>query len=117
MDQFDDDAGERLRQQIADIERRRSAAKINGIPALERLMELAQGDTGQARIVGRFLLGLYNGTAYPFPLFNLRSLDMDIWDDCMAVLALDQFPEKEIHLILPNGSQVFDRLIALLGRT
>ncbi|MFZ5883638.1 MAG: DUF7673 family protein [Chloroflexota bacterium] len=111
MDNFNnDDMSHRLRLQLGDIERRRSAVKINGIPALQRLMEIAQGDTGQARIVGRFLLGLYNSDAFPFPLADLRGLDLDIWDDCMAVLALDQFPEKEIHMILPNGPEVFDRL-------
>lgn len=105
-----------MRKQLAEIERRRSAAKTNGIPALQRLMEIALGDSGQAEIVALFLLGLYNSYAYPFPLNRLRSLDMDLWDDCMAVLALDQFPEKEVHLILPEGERVFDVLRRRYGR-
>ena len=33
-----------------------------GFEALQRLYEVARMDTGQAGVVGRFLLGLYNGT-------------------------------------------------------
>lgn len=31
-----------------------------GVPALQRLAKIAQGDTGQASTVRLFLLGLYN---------------------------------------------------------
>jgi|GEM_PF-6655441 len=92
MGRFNNDISHRLRLQHEDIERRRSAVKINGIPALQRLMEIAQGGTGQARIVGRFLLGIYNNDAFPFPLADLRGL------------------------ILPNGPLVFNRMLSIWGR-
>lgn len=78
-----------------------------GIEALHRLVPVAQRDTGQSSVVGRFLLGLYNGQAYPFDLTELRRLDVGLFDDCLAVLRLDNTPEQEVHEYLPRGESIW----------
>ncbi|MCQ8103545.1 hypothetical protein NP590_05455 [Methylomonas sp. SURF-2] len=97
-------------QQILDLDAERQAATEAGIPALIRLAEIAERDTGQAGTVRRFLLGLYNGYRFKFNLTTLRGLDKALFDDCMAVLALDaRATAKEIHHYLDNGPQTFER--------
>ena len=88
----------------------RADAHENGLPALRRLAEVAWGDSGQARIVGRFLLGLYNGRAYPFDMCRLRSLDLKLHQDCLAVLRLDYHPAREVHEYLEDGYALFKYL-------
>lgn len=83
-----------LLEQLAAHEQDRKQAHTNGLPALERLAQVAQRDSGQARIVGLFLLALYNGPAFPFDLTQLRGLDAELFRDCMAVLHLDYHPAQ-----------------------
>lgn len=76
----------------------RDAREARGMPALKRLVRIAHGDHGGAVRVRRFLLGLYNGGAFPFDLTDLRYLDLAIQEDCLAVLAMDiDGPSVEIH--------------------
>lgn len=102
------DITELLAKQLA----RTAAARAAGLPALRRLVDVAQRDTGQSRVCGRLLLGLYNGSAYPFSLVDLRLLDHALWQDCMAVLAMDQCPEKEVHQLIEDGCAIWDELKA-----
>lgn len=81
-----------------------------GTQALARLVPVALRDSGQSRTVGRFLLGLYNGHEFPFTLTDLRSLDAGLFDDCIAVLRLDNVPELEVHEYLPKGQMIFNQL-------
>jgi len=96
--------------QLASLEADRQQAHTTGLPALERLAAVARQDSGQARIIGLFLLGLYNGSAYPFDLTQLRSLDAQLFRDCLAVLHLDYYPEQEIHQYLRAGDALFAHL-------
>lgn len=76
----------------------RAEREARGLPALERLLWVAHGDHGQAVRVRRFLIGLYNGSTFPFDLTDLRSLDATLQEDCLAVLAMDMDgPRVEIH--------------------
>lgn len=99
-----------LAQMLADQERDQRQRLETGLPALGRLVEVARRDTGQARVCGRFLLGLYNGSYYRFNLNDLRGLDTELLDDCLAVLSMDARPVKEVHQLLPNGEAVFRAL-------
>ena len=72
--------------------------------ALAVLIEIARGDTGQSGICRRFLLGLYNANAWPFPLTDLRALDLELLQACLVVLradAIGAWPE-EIHEVSGN---------------
>ncbi len=95
---------------IAAEEAELPAIRATGIEALRRLVPVALRDSGQSRIVGRFLLSLYNGSAFPFALTDLRGLDSSLWDDCLAVLRLDRRPELEVHEYIANGDQIWSQL-------
>lgn len=101
---------EKFSRRIAEHEARRAAAREPGIAALKRVLTVARRDTGQSRVCGRFLLSLYNGSAFPFDLTDLRRLDHDLHEDCIAVLRLDQSPEKEVHNYFVNGDRIWDEL-------
>jgi len=77
-----------------------SAPTEQQLEALKRLWVIAQRDTGQARVVFRFLVGLYNGPRFPFDLTDLRLLDDAILNDVMAVLWMDSRPQSEVHELL-----------------
>lgn len=81
-----------------------------GIEALHRLMPVAQQDSGQSQRIARFLLGLYNGSRFPFDLTDLRGLDYELFQDCMAVLAMDYMPEMEVHRYFDDGGALFEQL-------
>lgn len=97
-------------QELANIEHHRAQAHAEGQPALQRLALAARLSSGQARIVGRFLLGLYDAHSYPFPLSDLRGLDLDLFQDCLAVLRMDYHPVREIHEYLTDGPELFRQL-------
>ncbi len=92
------------------FEQRRAQAHTEGLDALQRLAEVSRDDTGQSQTIGRFLLGLYNGHAYPFNLVSLRGLDVALHDDCMAVLRLDYEPKQEAHEYIADGHELIKQL-------
>lgn len=97
-------------QQILDAQAERKTAIEAGIPALIRLADIAERDTGQANTVRSFLLSLYNGYRFPFNLTRLRGLDKALFDDCMAALTLDaRATAQEIHHYLDDGGERFER--------
>lgn len=81
-----------------------------GIPALQRLLPIAQGHSGQCRIVANFLLSLYNGNRFKFDLTDFRSLDIAIFIDCIAVLWMDYRPKQEVHSYFKNGDKIWEDL-------
>jgi hypothetical protein len=85
--------------------------KDAGLDSLAVLIDLTRGDTGQCGVVARFLAGLYNGADFPFDLTELRGLDADLFEHCMAVLRLDNHPEVEIHKYIPDGDKVFLKML------
>jgi len=102
-------------RQIRDLEIERQAVTDAGIPALIRLAEIAESDTGQAATVRRFLLGLYNGYRFPFNLITLRGLDKALFDDCLAVLKLDaRVTRQEVHQYFDNGGELFERFVDMM---
>jgi hypothetical protein len=101
-------------KKMAALEAERDAAISAGVPALRRLMELAESrDSGQIGTVVRALAGLYNGRRFPLDLTQLRGLDTDIFEDLIAVIRLDaRACKQEIHLYFENGGPRLERLIA-----
>lgn len=86
----------------------RAELEERGVAALERLVRIGRGESGQTRHVRRFLIGLYNGETFPFDLTDLRCVDRAIQEDCLAVLAMDiDGPGVEIHC-RPGGAIVAD---------
>lgn len=85
-------------------------ASQDQIEALKRLWIIANGHSGQCRHVAGFLLGLYNGERFPFDLTGFRSLDTDIFADCLSVLEMDNCPAQEVHEYFPDGGRLFENL-------
>jgi hypothetical protein len=57
--------------------------------ALERLIQVAQRDTGQSRIVANFLLAWWNAASCGgFDLTDLWAVDASIAEDMLAVIIL-----------------------------
>lgn len=81
-----------------------------GREALFALLPVAQSDTGQSGVVAKFLLGIYNGTRFPFNLSELRRLDRSLFNQCIQVLAMDFQPEREIHECVNEGGRFFEEL-------
>lgn len=83
-----------------------------GVLALARLLNIARSSvgTGQGRRIAAFLLGLYNGTRFKFDLTDFRSLDAEIFADCMLVLEMDSHPRQEVHRYFVNGSKIWEQL-------
>jgi hypothetical protein len=90
-------------------------AHIEGLPALKRLFEAVQGHSGQCRYVARFLLGLYNGTRFPFDMTNFRAIDRELSDDCFLVLRMDRCLLKEVHQYFEDGGKRFEAMAKRWG--
>lgn len=98
------------RQALQAREALRPMIEAQGVAALKRLLPIAESDTGQSRRIARFLLGLYNGTRFPFDLTELRCIDFDLFEDCLAVLHMDHQPERELHRYFEGGGERFEAL-------
>lgn len=105
-----DDPFAKTFNELAHIERERPTILEAGEAALRRLLPVAQGDTGQSRVVARFLLNLYNGNRFPFDNTDLRSLDNELIDDCIAVLRMDARLVQEVHCYFAGGSTIWEQL-------
>lgn len=88
----------------------RPARMEAGEAALKRLLPIAQRDTGQSQVIARFLLNLYNGNRFPFDNTDLRRLDHELVEDCVAVLRMDARPFQEVHRYFENGSKIWETL-------
>ena len=94
----------------ARYEAERPKIEEEGKAALGRLFDVAQGDTGQAKVIAKFLLGCYNGLRFPFDLTDFRCIDRRLFDDCLAVLKMDFQPKQEIHCSFKNGGKRFEKM-------
>lgn len=93
------------------IRAKRDHIERDGVAALRRLYEVAQGDSGQCRYVARFLACCYNGPRFPFDFTQFRALDAALFQDCMAVLAMDSQARKEVHCYFENGGKKWEAMI------
>jgi hypothetical protein len=101
----------KLYAEQAAIEAERPAIQAEGEAALRRLFDIAQSDTGQCKIIAKFLLGCYNGDRFPFDLTDFRSLDHNLFMDCLAVLKMDAQPKQEVHNYFPDGGRKFEKMV------
>ena len=97
-----------LQEKMRQITSRNEHAKLEGVPALERLTRIAEGTHGQAHHVRRLLLGLFNSKEWPFELNRLRVLDPDIQTDALRVIALD-WCGSEVQKYLDDGDNIMHR--------
>ncbi len=104
-------APEDYMRQVQNHHQRMAQLEADGVPALQRLLKVAHGDTGQCLTIAKFLLGLYNARRFPFPLVDLRCLDDELFEDCMTVLRMDaRASQREVHCYVENGGQTWEKL-------
>lgn len=102
---------EQIAKMLAGASEMRDDFLEDGLPALLRVIDIGLEYSGQSRICGRFLLGLFNGGDFPFDLTTLRGLDDDLADDCLEALRMDSRAVGEVHSLVPNGQAIFDQLL------
>lgn len=70
----------------------------DALKALSKFFFLAwRHDHGGARVAARLLLGMYNGTRFPFDLTDLRLLDAAHLGDALTLLRFDARIRREVH--------------------
>lgn len=87
----------------------------DGVPALKRLIKVAQGSSGQCPRVASFLAGCYNGMRCPVDLTDLRAVDFALSEDVLRVLRMDRWCQRELHNYIDDGGAVFEAIIARWG--
>lgn len=73
-------------------------ARKAGIEGLQTIAAAIRSNptAGQPRKLMKFLGGLYDGEAHPFDMSELRGLDLNLQEACIAVLNYDRFAERGI---------------------
>jgi uncharacterized protein involved in exopolysaccharide biosynthesis len=95
---------------------RASAAQASAAQAYARLLSLAEErDSGQIRRVVRFLASTYNGNTFPFDLYELRAVDVEISDDMLMCLDALRWAKADLHSLVPNGEQRVRAVITAWG--
>lgn len=103
-------AFDKMYAERARIEAERPAIEAEGQAALRRLFDVARRDSGQCKVIAKFLLGCYNGDRFPFDLTDFRTIDHELFVDCLAVLKMDARPRCEVHEYIDNGGAHFEKL-------
>lgn len=79
--------------------------------ALQRLVNFAcEQTTVQSSVVAEFLLGLYDGPRFKFDLTAFRLLNPNTFDDCLAVLELDNSSSRRVHEYFREGEKLFESM-------
>ncbi len=79
-------------------------AQAKAAHAYARLIDIAAGsDTGQAARLAQFVAATYNGNAYAFNLFDLRTLDVPISDDMLACIDALRWGKADLYKLVPDG--------------
>jgi hypothetical protein len=111
-----EDARNKFNRQMEDekqAEAAQPALQAAGEAALKRIFKNAEErPSGGTRVLAHFLLSIYNGQRFPFPLGDFGALDRNNFRDCMAVLQAF-FPgiqKQEIHEYFEDGGNRFEAL-------
>lgn len=85
-------------------EERSLNATAAGAQAFARLLHLAETrESGQIARIARFLAASYNGQAFPFDPFELRTVDVEISDDMLCCLDALRWGRCDLYTLVPDG--------------
>jgi len=97
---------------MADFGARSFQATTKGAAAFARLLELAEHqDSGQIRRVVQFIAALYNGSAFPLDVYELRAVDVAIGDDMLLCLDALRWAKADLHTLVTDGDARIRALI------
>ena len=101
-------------QRAADEAWQRRAVEVQAkaAHAFARLLEIAEtSDTGQASRIAKFVAGTFNGRAYPYDLFDLRTFDVAISDSILVCLDALRWAKADLYTLVPDGELRVKRVI------
>lgn len=99
-------APEDFEREQREWDKRARQAQAAAAQAYARLVELAETrDSGQISRIARFLASTFNGQAFPFDLFELRAVDVEISDDMLACLDALRWAKADLHKLVPDGER------------
>jgi len=105
-----------LEELLQSYEERGAAAQAKAAQAYGRLLNLAETqDSGQIGKIAQFLAATYNGTAFKFDFFDLRTLDVAISDDMLSALDALRWGKADLYRLVPDGQKRVEAVIALWG--
>ena len=97
---------------------RARVAQAAAARAYARLLDLAERrDSGQIRRIAQFLASTCNGEAFPFNLFDLRTVDVEISDDMLTRLDALRWGKADLYKLVPEGDRRVRAVIDLWGLT
>lgn len=95
-----------LDDELARYDRRALEAQAKAAQAYARLLTLAeQRDSGQIRHIAGFLASTFNGQAFPFDPYELRTVDVAISDDMLSCLDALRWGKADLHTLVPDGEK------------
>ena len=110
-----DDAN-RLNDEMESMRLRSSEATAKGGEAFARLLTLAEmRNSGQIPRIAKFIASTYNGDAFPFDLFELRALDIEISDDMLLCIDALRWGRVDLYSLIPDGDKRVKAVIELWG--
>jgi hypothetical protein len=87
---------------------------MRGLEILAETLDRHRG-TGQTIRIARFLGAIYNGYEYSFDLIDLRALDDELANACLAYLNYDRLGIDEVHVHLKGGGEQLNRWLTESG--
>jgi len=115
-DRLTDEEARALETRLQSYEDRSAAAQAKAAQAYARLLSLAETrDSGQIGKIAQFLAATYNGTAFKFDFFDLRTLDVEISDDMLISLDALRWGKADLYQLVPDGDKRMQAVIALWG--
>ena len=95
---------------------RAQEATAKGGQAFAKLLSLAEHhDSGQIRRIVKFIASTYNGQAFPFDLYELRAVDVEISDDMLLCLDALRWARADLHTLVPDGDERVQAVIRNCG--
>ena len=102
--------------EIAACDARSRQATQVGALAFARLLRLAEDrNSGQVPRIARFLAATYNGQAFKFGPFELRTVDIAISDDMLCCLDALRWGRADLYTLVPDGDARTRAVIDLWG--
>ena len=107
---------EDLKSQQGYWDRRSRAAQAAAAQAFDRLVGLTEiRHSGQGERIARFVASVYDGEAFPFDLFMLRTVDVDISDDMLVCIDALRWGKPDLCKLIPDGDKRVHGVLALWG--
>jgi len=95
---------------------RAQEAHSRGIQAYSRLLTLVETrDSGQPRVVSKFLASIYNSYRFSFDITDLRRLDEDIGNDILSCIDAHRWGVQDLNDSIPDGNQRIQNILKERG--